>query len=122
MCASSAMTTSKRRPVAVLIAATLPSRSQVVTHQRSPPSPNAAIDRVQCGTVIAAGRSATTSTLRTGRALPARCAATCCTPRTAVPVLPTPGSSPSRNIRPPAAACAAMAAAPVRCSARGCMG
>ncbi len=108
MCASSATTTSNRR------SRTLPSRSQVVTHQRSPPCPKAVIDRVQCGMVMAAGRSATTSTVRAPRR-----AAICCTARTAVPVLPTPGSSPSRNIRPPAASCAAIAAAPLTCSARG---
>src|SRR3712207_8245154 len=43
MCASSAMTTSNRS------LDTLASRSHVVTHQRSPPSPKPAIERVQCG-------------------------------------------------------------------------
>ena len=39
-----------------------------------------------------------------------------------MPVLPTPGSSPSRNTRPPAAACAATASAPSHCWSRGVSG
>ena len=111
MCASSATTTSN------LSVATLPSRSQVVTHQRSPPSPKPAIDRAQCGIVMAAGRSAITRTVRTGR-----CSATALTARIAVPVLPTPGSSPSRKTRPPAAAWSAIASAPSHCCSRGVSG
>ncbi|WP_324275080.1 hypothetical protein [Blastococcus brunescens] len=111
MCASSATTTSNRS------AETFASRSHVVTHQRSPPSPNPAIDRAQCGMVIAAGRSATTRTVDTSR-----CSAIALTARIAVPVLPTPGSSPSRNTRPPSAAWAATTSAPSHCWSRGVMG
>ena len=111
MCASSAITTSNRS------FETFANRSQVVTHQRMPPSPNPAIERVQCGMVIAAGRSATTRTVDTSR-----CSAIALTARIAVPVLPTPGSSPSRNTRPPAAACAATTSAPSHCWSRGVIG
>ena len=81
-------------------------RSQVITTQSRPPSPRAVIVRHQWPIVIAAGRSATTSTRRAPRRSP-----TAVAPSTAEIVLPTPGSSASRNCRPPAAARAAMASA-----------
>ena len=86
--------------------ATFSSRSQVMTTHSRPPSPSAVIVRHQCPIVIAAGRSATTSTRRAPRRSP-----TAVAPRTAEIVLPTPGSSARRNCRPPAAARSAIASA-----------
>ena len=85
---------------------TFSSRSHVITTHSRPPSPSAVIVRHQWPIVIAAGRSATTSTRRAPRRSP-----TAVAPRTAEIVLPTPGSSASRNCRPPAAARAAIASA-----------
>ena len=98
--ASSAMITSQSWP------ATFSSRSQVITTHSRPLSPRAVMVRHQCPIVIAAGRSATTSTRSAPRRSP-----TALAPSTAEIVLPTPGSSASRNIRPPAAARAAIASA-----------
>ena len=98
--ASSAMITSQ------VWSLTFSSRSHVITTHSRPPSPSAVIVRHQWPIVIAAGRSATTSTRRAPRRSP-----TAVAPRTAEIVLPTPGSSASRNCRPPAAARAAIASA-----------
>ena len=93
---------------------TFSSRSQVITTHSSPPSPSAVMVRHQWPIVIAAGRSATTSTRCTPRRSP-----TAVAPRTAEIVLPTPGSSASRNCRPPAAARSAIASAASNWSRRG---
>ena len=85
---------------------TLSSRSHVITTHSSPPLPSAVMVRHQWPMVIAAGRSATTSTRCAPRRSP-----TAVAPRTAEIVLPTPGSSASRKARPPAAARSAIASA-----------
>ena len=106
--ASSAMITSQ------VWSLTFSSRSQVITTHSRPPSPSAVTVRHQWPMVIAAGLSATTSTRRAPRRSP-----TATAPRTAEIVLPTPGSSASRNCRPPAAARAAIASAASNWSLRG---
>ena len=102
------------RAVARCTAATLPSRSQVVTHQRSSPSPKPAIERDQCADGDGRGPVGDDQHPRDVALLGDRL-----DPRIGVPVLPTPGSSPSRKTRPPAAARSAIASAASNWICRG---